>query len=160
VAVLRKCVEVDPRFAAGHLFLGTMLHDSGRDEEALPHLLKALELKSQLPPAIASQFAPVAYNSLGNALQARRRHAEAEAAYRQALELDPKHVHAYNGLGNALRGLRRDDEAIAAYHKAIELDPKYALPHNNLANALRAQGRSDEAVSSYRKAIEIDPKYA
>ena len=51
---------------------------------------------------------------------------EAIAAYRKAIELDPKNGLPYNNLGNALRAEGKLDEAIAAHRRAIEFDPKDA----------------------------------
>ena len=85
-----------------------------------------------------------------------------EAAYRKAIELDPKLANPWNGLGNMLVGhLGRPAEAEAAYRKAIELDPKWAYPWNNLGKVLQDHlGRPAEAEAAYRKAIELDPKDA
>jgi superkiller protein 3 len=85
---------------------------------------------------------------------------EAIAAYRKAIELDPRFALAHSNLGNALLDQKKPDEAIAAYRKAIELDPNLTLAHNNLGNALRDQKKLPEAVAAFRKAIELDPKYA
>jgi tetratricopeptide (TPR) repeat protein len=86
----------------------------------------------------------------------------AEAAYRKAIELDPKDADPWHGLGNLLVDhLRRPDKAEAAYRKAIELDPKYAAPWNGLGNVLQYHlGRPAGAEAAYRKAIELDLKDA
>ncbi len=86
----------------------------------------------------------------------------AEAAYRKAIELDPKSAFSWNSLGNLLSDyLNRHEEAGAAYRKAIELDPKVAWPWNNLG-ILYAKylNRYEEAEAAYRKAIELGPKVA
>jgi|CXWL01.1.fsa_nt_gi Flp pilus assembly protein TadD len=84
----------------------------------------------------------------------------AEAAYRKAIELDPKFAHPWHGLGNLLQDhLGRPAEAEGAYRKAIELDPKLVNPWNGLGNVLQGHlGRPTEAEAAYRKAIELDPK--
>lgn len=84
---------------------------------------------------------------------------EAEAAYRKAIELDPKLAGLWNNLGNLLQErLGRYDEAEAAYRQAIALDPKAALPWTGLGNLFQDNlGRYNEAEAAYRKAIELDP---
>ena len=86
---------------------------------------------------------------------------EAEAAYRQAIELYPKGATPWHGLGNVLSNLHRYEDAEVAYRKAIELDPKFAYPWNGLGIVLMEYlHRYDEAEAAYRKAIELDPKFA
>lgn len=98
---------------------------------------------------------------LGKLLQFRLgRHEEAEAAYRKAIELDPKSVYAWTGLAILLKKHPgRYDESEAAYRKVIELDPKFAYPWTALGILLgKCLGRYEEAEAAYRKAIELDPK--
>ncbi len=85
-----------------------------------------------------------------------------EAAYRKAIELDPKYAYPWNGLGNLLqRQLGRPAEAEVAYREAIKLDPELVQPWNGLGNVLSAQlGRPVEAEVAYREAIKLDPKDA
>jgi tetratricopeptide (TPR) repeat protein len=103
---------------------------------------------------------PPFYDNLGLAFYDQKKLSEAIAAYRKAIEIDPKHAAAHNNLGLALHNQKKLPEAIAAYRKAIELDPKYAFPHNNLGVALREQKKLPEAIAAYQKAIALDPKYA
>ena len=90
------------------------------------------------------------------------RAAEAEVAYRKAIELDPAFAYSWNGLGNLLTThLARYEEAETAYRKAIELDPAGAYPWNGLGNLLQDHlTRYEEAETAYRKAIELDPASA
>lgn len=90
------------------------------------------------------------------------RNEEAEAAYRRAIELDPKYAFPWNNLGSLLQiRLGSYEEAEVAYRRAIDLDPKYALPWNNLGNLLEEQfGRYEEAAVAYRHAVELNPMNA
>jgi tetratricopeptide (TPR) repeat protein len=58
------------------------------------------------------------------------------AAYRKALEIDPKNAPAYYNLGVALGRKNQPDAAIAAFSKALEIDPKNAPAYYNLGVAL------------------------
>ncbi len=88
--------------------------------------------------------------------------AQAEAAYRRAIKLEPEYAHPWSGLGNLLQDhLDRYEEAEAAYRKAMELDPESAVPWHGLGNLLQAHlDRHEEAEAAYRKALELDPKSA
>ncbi|MBN2116161.1 MAG: tetratricopeptide repeat protein [Anaerolineales bacterium] len=108
----------------------------------------------------------VAYNNLGNTLIGLKRYAEAEAAYRKAIELseaspsgnNPSYATAYYNLGLLLHEhLKRYEEAEAAYRKAIELDPLYATAYSNLTMLLRLTNRVEEAMPLLEKLIEINP---
>jgi predicted TPR repeat methyltransferase len=99
------------------------------------------------------------HNNLGNVLVERERLEEAVEAYRQAIELDPRHANAHSNLGAALKALRRFDEAAAAYQKAIELDPDHADAHNNMGNLLSNQGRTREALAYFCKAVTLSPRH-
>lgn len=95
-------------------------------------------------------------------LQAYRSPEEADAAFRQAIERDPKDAWLWCNLGILLaEHLGRPEEAEAAYRRAIEIDSKYAAPWNNLGILLQDRfGRSKEAEAAYRRATEIDPEDA
>ena len=85
---------------------------------------------------------------------------KSEAAYRCAIDLEPKAAGPWHGLGNLLaNSLHRYDEAEAAYRRVIELEPKAAGPWHGLGNLLaNSLHRYDEAEAAYRRAIELDPK--
>ena len=61
----------------------------------------------------------------------RQRYAEAEAAYRDAIALDPALAPAYVGLAAALHGLQRHAEADFAYQAATRLDPSLPSAHSS-----------------------------
>ena len=182
----RKAIELKPRDAVAHCYLGSSLCEQGKFPEAIDAYHKAIELD---PKSAA------AYNHLGYALLQQNKLDEALAAFRSAIELDPKDAYAYFNLGITLKDQKKWDEAVAAFRKgieldpkerdayiylgvilcnnlrdyvqaeeafrkAIELDPKSAIAHFNLGNALRHQRKWDEAIAAYRKAIELAPKNA
>jgi tetratricopeptide (TPR) repeat protein len=88
------------------------------------------------------------------------RQAEALAAYRRVLELDPKHAAACINLGTIYYNQQNYREAESHYRRAVEIDPRYALGFFDLGNVLDETGRLNEAVEAYRSAIAIAPNYA
>ena len=99
----------------------------------------------------------MAYNNLGNALQARGQVEKALAQYQEALRLKPDYAEAHNNLGDALQGLGRLDEAITQYQAALRLKPDFGGAYYNLGNALQGQGRLEEAAAQYREALRHEP---
>jgi len=95
----------------------------------------------------------------GNALLSARAYAEAEASYREVLELDPRSMVACNNLGAALCGLGRYEEAEQQFRRAIGIERAYADAHCNLGTVLRLRGRVAESEASLRHALRLKPTY-
>ena len=173
--------EAEQRFiAAGpeHLAdVGAALHNqgwamslAGRNEEALPILERALQLKRQ---ALGNEHPSLLY-TLDALARGRSRLGDYEAALRgfleaQALALkvvgEPSALVAgnHNELGSLLQDMARYDEAEQAYLTSIrqyqqvgdEGSAAHAVPINNLATLLEDTGRFDEAVQRYRQALAM-----
>jgi len=99
------------------------------------------------------------YN-MGIAESAAGRMAEAEAAFRTAIRMDPTMSGAFVNLGIVLHQQNRVDEAVGAYERAIALDAGSALAHHDLAVALDELGRDEEAETHARRAVAIDSTFA
>ena len=91
-------------------------------------------------------------------LLARRRFAEAEAAFRRALllEPDPPAEISYN-LAKALQGQDRGQEAESLYLHVVSRLPGWAEGHYSLGNLYFSQRRLSEAEAAYRRAASADP---
>jgi len=99
----------------------------------------------------------LAHNSLGVALQAEGRAAEARERFLRAVRIRPGYWIGWYNLGVASEQLGRADEAIAHYREAIRRRPAYAEAHTNLGAALHRKGDREGAIRHYREAIRIDP---
>jgi len=97
------------------------------------------------------------HNLVGAALLGLARPAEAEAAFRRAIALEPQIPDGYNNLGNALKDQGRLDEARLAYATAIQLRQDYAEAWNNLGTVLQKLGSIDEALAAYGTALSLRP---
>lgn len=107
----------------------------------------------------------VACFNWGTVLAALGRHAQAEAAYRQALGLKPDFLHACLNLGHQLEHLKRHDESLAQWARVVELtdavtpDSKELRLHamNNSARMLETLRRFDEAERFMIRSLELEP---
>ena len=99
-----------------------------------------------------------AYLELGKSCRGQGRWAEAEAALRQARELDPKDGRARFESGALYRDQGRFVEAAAEFEGAIALDQNLGWAHCELGRIYRRQGRASEAEAALRKALELDPR--
>ncbi|MBV8199273.1 MAG: tetratricopeptide repeat protein [Acidobacteria bacterium] len=86
--------------------------------------------------------------------------AAAEAAYRQALAIDPDLADAHLNLGRLLHEGGDPAAAEAHYRKALAVDPDDALAAYNLGVALQDQRRPREAAEAYEQALGLDPTLA
>ena len=84
--------------------------------------------------------------------------AEAEAAYRTAIRLNPEHIEAYANLGILLNGLQRTEEAAACYCKVITLMPRHREARRLLALAHCTLGEIDQAVGVLETWLAEEPR--
>jgi tetratricopeptide (TPR) repeat protein/tRNA A-37 threonylcarbamoyl transferase component Bud32 len=131
-------------------YLGSVLHDQYRLEEAVAAFQKAITVK----PADAEL-----YHSLGDVLSDQNKSHEAEDAYRKAIAIKPDFVDAYSSLGHVLRHQNKLDEAVKTYRKGIELKPDNASAYDGLGIALSAQEKLVEAENAFRKLTQLFPGY-
>lgn len=85
--------------------------------------------------------------------------ADAEAAFRRAVEADRTSAAALSKLGVALIRQGRSEEAEQAFARAVAVDPRYAPAWSNLGNVHRERGKTEEALEAYQRAIAADPDY-
>jgi Flp pilus assembly protein TadD len=131
--------------------LGFVLLASGRVDESLFHLQKAVQLQ---PDDASSQ------KNLGSALLQKGRVDEAIVHFQEVVKSHPDDASARNNLGYAFFRKGLVAEAIVQYDKALELQPHDAGVHHNFGIALFKEGLVDEAMAHYRKALEIQPDNA
>ncbi len=109
-----------------------------------------------MSPRVAAQRA----NDRGLQLYKERRYDEAEAAFTEALKLQPRFALAANNLGFIYYKRDKPAEAARWYRKAIEMDGTRALAHLNLGDALLRAGDDAGAQAAYRAFVELSPKHA
>ena len=84
---------------------------------------------------------------------------EAEAIYRQILQVHPNHPGAHHLLGMIAYQVGRYDVAVEYVKRAIALNPAVAEFHNNLGTVYLDQGLSDQALVHLNKALQLQPDY-
>ena len=123
--LLRKVVEIAPRFILAWHDLSTALKEQGKDVEALEALALAVELEPS--NALTHYYYAAARASAGQTKLA-------SEAYQKAIELDPKLAGAYVGLGHVLKTLGDQEGGIEAYRQAIVLRPNHGEIYFSLSN--------------------------
>jgi tetratricopeptide (TPR) repeat protein/ADP-heptose:LPS heptosyltransferase len=146
-----QILQVEPRHVDALHLLGVLAHQTGRNDLAIAYIGKAIAQNANRAPF---------HSNLGAAYQALGKLSEAEACYRQALQLQPAYAQAHNNLGLALLDQGKLDEAEASFRRAVGLKPDYVEAYNNLGSTLHWLGRLGEAVKHYQHALHLDPRDA
>lgn len=124
----------------------------GRPGQAISDLQRLVE---RHPQAGAAPWFNLAY-----LLEQAERFDESEAAFRRAVELDPKLDRAWYGLGLILIRQQRYDEAVAALKRNTELQPMSPYGWYQLARAQVDRHEPEEARKIIRHLKGFEPKVA
>lgn len=82
-----------------------------------------------------------------------------EAAYRRALEIEPKNPDALAYYANFLDNNGRSQEAVEVLRRALDTDPLNRVTLTLMANAQAGIGKIDEAAQAYRAVINLYPDF-
>jgi peptidoglycan/xylan/chitin deacetylase (PgdA/CDA1 family)/uncharacterized caspase-like protein len=114
-------------------------------------------------PAAAPQTARVAAqraNEQGLALYRERRYDEAEAAFTEALRLQPRFALAANNLGFVYYKRGKSAEAARWFEQAISMDGSRALAYLNLGDARLLAGEDIKAQAAFTTFVALAPGHA
>ena len=152
----------------GRMDLAELMAEAGR-LQAAGQGADAAVLYQQWIAADRSPLRMVACYNWGTVLGAIGRHAESEAAYRQALALKPDFIQARLNLGHQLEHLGRKEEALSEWRTIAELaqpvdafggEPLQLRLHalNNMARLLESERRYAESEALMRRSLELKPE--
>jgi len=187
IALLRKAVQLDPKFAMAYARIGYAYSVTDFvPEKGRPFLAKSIQLSEHLAPkdrlfvaawyAIARQDYPAAirtlqqivdqfpleteaYSRLARLLYGEERPQETMAVVRRGLAAGPESGDLYNVLGICYLGLGRYDEAIAAHQRYVQLAPNEPNAHDSLGMSLQQSGKYEGAAAEYNVALSLDPEF-
>jgi tetratricopeptide (TPR) repeat protein len=149
-----KAVELAPQNFSYRSTYGLLLGITGDLEGGLAQLKKVVE-----SPGYKEEDAWV---NLGWVYRNMNKPQESIAAYRKALEIDPKQAQAALGLGWAYQQTKEYEKAIAAYQQAVQLDPKLAADaYTGISWTYIYKRDPDKAEEFHQKAVaagHTDPR--
>ena len=96
----------------------------------------------------------------GDLLLAQGKGAEAEAAYEDALALDPDNMGPYFALARMHLRSGNAEKAIRQYQAALAQNPRQPGIHTILGTIYDQQDQPEQAETHYREALKIDPEFA
>jgi Flp pilus assembly protein TadD len=129
-------------------YLGDLLLQTARYDDAETRLQKALALEPGFAPAVTS---------LAILRLRQKRPAEARALLQSAIKTDPKNYLAHYYYAGLLGQQRQYEEAVSLFRQAILLNPNIPNPHTDLAYIYLALNREEEATAEFNQAIRLDP---
>jgi len=95
----------------------------------------------------------------GNVLVKKEEFAEAEAAFREALQVAPDDLEVKQSLAGVLASQRKNAEAIPLFRDVIADKPEDVEALVGLGVSLQFVSQPEEAIELYRQALKIDPEH-
>ena len=154
--LFKRAIEIDPRFAMAHAYLGHTYGESGESALAAAEVTEAYQLREHVSDA-ERFFLTVSYHLRGTG--------DIESA-RATCELwartYPRETNAHVFLANMIYPvLGQHEAAVQEGRKGIELDPDYIFPYAGLASNYVSLDRLDDADRTMDRAaarrLEIPP---
>jgi eukaryotic-like serine/threonine-protein kinase len=147
----RTAIALNPSHETAHRWLSAFLAGIGRDDEAMPIALRAIELN---PISVLPRM------NLGIVHSLAWRHEAAEGEFHRVIEKDSQFVRAYAFLATSLSFQGRHDEAIATARIGVEKSNRHAMLLFCLCFCTARAGKLDEARAIFAAIIaELDPFY-
>lgn len=147
LAVEQRLVVERPADARAWWRLAAVQLHLGQPEAALESLDRATALTDSAE----------AHEARGHALRALQRPADAAAAYRRSIAIDPARPGPYVGLANLLARERRYPEALAAYERAYQLGATDVEQIVELCSLYYETGRVRQALGCLDQALTRAP---
>ena len=97
------------------------------------------------------------FTNLGLVLEKKGNFDGAIAAYRRAVELDPKRTDALIDLGLIYTKKGWLDDALAQFKAALKIIPDQSGAYNNIGKIYGIRFQLDEALMAFQQALKIDP---
>jgi tetratricopeptide (TPR) repeat protein len=124
--------------------LGWNLNQSGRPEEAIPVLKKALRLN----PFPRSSY----FLNLGIAYRMTGRYEEAIAIFKKAIKKAPDYLPVHINLAASYIHLGREEEARAEAAEVLRINPKFSLERTAKRSVYKNKAALDRYIDALRKA--------
>lgn len=178
----RQIIHADPDMAQARNYLGFLLQQTGRFQEAIEQLASAIALdgghaewhfnlgvahlkQEQAAPAIAAFNRAIGidpdkyfyWTNLGAAFELDQEWERAEHCYKTAVNIDPDCPDAYFLLAALYLKLERFDEARQCNYRGIVASPAGEHSKIVLGQACHESGRTDEAIALMERWLADEP---
>ena len=148
IVEFRRALQQDAGLWGSHLFLGMDYYKTAQFEQAIPHLLKSIELNPEMAEPEARFWIGACYAALDKSR-------EALVELRRARQLRPRDVEVLYQLTRSY-----DKAAGAVFERIGERQPGSAVVSLLQAERFAAENRADLARVEYRNAVRLRPDLA
>ena len=144
-----RAIEIDPKFALAHAFLGGIYGELGESDLAAEITGKAYRLRDRTSDT-EKFFLTISYD-----LRVTGNLVKAQQTCKLWAQTYPRERDAHGLLGGAIYPVfGKFEEAVEESRKTVEIDPDFAIAYNSLATNAIALGRLGEAENALRRASE------
>src|SRR5262245_41432145 len=144
----QKATESDSGYGEAWAQAGFCHEKLGRHAEAVDASKRAVSIRPS----------PESYFNIGLASYYLKQYRESEAAYRQAIKLDPYNAaDAYYALGLTYRDSGQFEDEIQAYKHALRLKPDYVSAYDRLGQRYLQMKRYAEAIEAFKQLAALKP---
>jgi protein O-mannosyl-transferase len=136
---LKAAIDINPTNEEALLDFGRLKLATGKTQDAIPLLERALKSRDDVATRAALERARGNFNG-------------ALAAYQQAVHERPELADRHNDYAAMLASMGRDDEAIEHYNEALRIDPAQYDAHMNLGAILSRRNDNHQAIEQFKAA--------
>lgn len=166
IAELEKLLGTEPDDFQARCRLGELYFSKGRLDDALIEVKKSIEMAEGLRAEMNRSLA-MYYSNLGTIYATKNMIEEAEAQFKQAIEVHKDDVLALFNLGRVYAEKRQFMEAKTYYERLVEVTPEDPIAWYNLAGvyveldnpSVSDYNTIDMAMQCYHRTLELDPKH-
>jgi DNA-binding winged helix-turn-helix (wHTH) protein/tetratricopeptide (TPR) repeat protein len=151
VDYLAQAVVLDPNYAQAWAGKAEAIWTSGQRDENQIH--DAIQKALAIDPSLSDAYSSLCIDKLLYHYD----FAGAEAACKQAIDLDPSSSAGHRAYSWVLSFRGDHDGSLAEITTAIDLEPVSYINKRDLGNALYIGRRYEEAAAQWRRVIELDP---
>jgi cytochrome c-type biogenesis protein CcmH/NrfG len=128
-------------------------------QNELDAIQKAQKAAADAATARNNQLQAALHSQNGYVFLVKRKFADAEREYGEAIKLAPDDPTLYNSRGYALMRDKRYPEAIAVLGQAIAKDDRNIWAHYNLAQAYKKNGNEEAGMQECEKVLDLDSTF-
>ena len=144
VSAAERAIGLNPNGAAAYGQLGFVLTFSGRAEEGIKLIGKAMRL-NPIPEAYLLSHLGVAYSSLGQ-------YEKSIEVHREVLKRTPNYLFAHIYLTASYSALGREKEARQQAEELLRLDPAFSLDEYAEMNFIKDEAELERHIDDLRRA--------